>query len=143
MAVNPSPWGPKPQFELTTGLPAVGNKLFFYVAGSVNTKLDTYTDSTGGSANTNPIILNSLGNPPNEIWFTAGLQYKVVYAPSTDTDPPTSPIWTIDNLKGQNDTSTAVDQWQASGVTPTFVSTTSFTLAGDQTTAFHIGRQGE
>lgn len=141
MAVKPSALGPKPQFELTDGLPAVGNKLFFYVAGSVNTKQDTYTDSTGLSANTNPIVLNSLGTPATEIWWTEGLAYKVVYAPSTDTDPPTSPIWSIDNLRGINDNSTTVDEWNASGVTPTYVSGTSFTLPGDQTSNFQIGRR--
>jgi hypothetical protein len=141
MAVNPSPFGPKPQFELASGAPAVGNKLFFYVAGSVNTKQNTYADSTGGSANANPIILNALGQPTNEIWFTAGLGYKAVYAPSTDTDPPTSPIWTIDHIFGINDTTIGVSEWVASGLTPTYVSTISFTLVGDQTVAFHAKRK--
>ena len=140
MAVNCSPFGPKPQFELANGTPAVGNQLFFYVAGSVNTKQNTYTDSTGGVANPNPIVLNALGETPNEIWFTAGLGYKVVYAPATDTDPPTSPIWTIDNLRGINDTSVSIDQWIA-GPTPTFVGATQFTLVGDQTSTFHVGRR--
>jgi hypothetical protein len=140
MAVNCSPFGPKPAFFLSDGLPAVGNQLFFYVGGSVNTKQNTYTDSTGGSANPNPIVLNSLGQPTNEIWFTAGQLYKVVYAPANDTDPPSSPIWTIDNLAGINDTTTSIDQWVA-GPAPTFVSGTSFTLVGDQTSEFHIGRR--
>jgi hypothetical protein len=141
MAVNPSTFGPKPQFELSDGTPAVGNKLFFYVAGSVNTKQNTYTDSTGGVANANPVILNTLGQPTNEIWFTAGQTYKVVYAPSTDTDPPTSPIWTVDNVRGINDTTGSQDQWVAFGGAPTFVSATSFTLVGDQTSTFQIGRR--
>lgn len=142
MAVNPSPWGPKPQIELSTGLPAVGGQLFFYVAGSTSTKQNTYTDSTGGVANTNPIVLDANGFPTNtQIWFTAGQSYKVVYAPAGDTDPPSSPIWTIDNLRGQNDTTSSVDQWVSSGITPTYVSGTSFTMAGDQTTAFHVGRR--
>lgn len=119
----------------------MGNKLFFYVAGSVNTKQNTYTDSTGTVANTNPIVLNSLGIPTNEIWFTAGLSYKVVYAPSTDTDPPTSPIWTIDNLRGINDITGFPDQWIASGFTPTYVSATQFTLVGDQTSIFQVNRR--
>jgi len=141
MSVNSSPFGPKGQWELATGAPAVGNQLFFYVAGSVNTKQTTYTDSTGTVANTNPIILNSLGQPPNEIWFTAGQSYKVVFAPSTDTDPPTSPIWTIDNLRGINDSSITIDQWVASGLTPTFVNATQFTVLGDQTSIFAVGRR--
>jgi hypothetical protein len=141
MAVNPSCFGPKPQLLLATGLPAVGNQLFFYVAGSVNTKQNTYTNSTGLSANTNPVILNALGEPSTELWFTSGQSYKVVYAPSTDTDPPTSPIWTIDNVRGINDTSVTIDQWVSSGITPTYVGATSFTLPGDQTSTFQVGRR--
>jgi hypothetical protein len=140
MAVNPSPLGPKPQIMLATGLPANGYKLFFYAAGS-STKQNTYTDSTGNTANSNPIVLNSLGQPATEIWFTAGESYKVVLAPSTDTDPPASPVWTIDNLEGINDATVSIDQWVTSGVTPTYVSGTQFTVQGDQTTAFHVGRR--
>jgi hypothetical protein len=141
MAVNPSPFGPKPQFMLATGAPAVGAQLFWYVAGSVGTKQNTYTDSTGGSANANPIVMNALGEPTTQIWLTAGVSYKAVLAPSTDTDPPTSPIWTIDNLKGINDTTTTQDQWLPFTGTPTYVSATSFTLVGDQTSTFGVGRR--
>lgn len=142
MAVNCSPFGPRPQFELANGQPAVGALMFFYVAGSVNTKQNTYTDSTGLVANPNPIILNSFGMPANEIWFTAGQAYKVYFAVPGDTDPPTSPLYPPDdNLRGINDTSVAIDQWISSGVTPTFVSAVSFTVPGDQTSAFHIGRR--
>lgn len=140
MTVLVSPFGPKPQFLLADGTPAVGNQLFFYVAGSVNTKQDTFTDYTGGSANSNPIVLNALGEPDDEIWFTAGELYKVVYAPSTDTDPPTSPIWTIDYLAGINDTTVTIDQW-VSGPAPTFVNATTFTLVGDQTSIFQVARR--
>lgn len=135
-----SPFGPKPQFELTDGTPTVGYKLFTYVGGSVNTKQTTYTDYTGGSANTNPIVLNTLGQPSTEIWLAAGVSYKFVLAPSTDTDPPSSPVWTIDGLRGINDASVSVDQW-VSGPAPTYINATQFSLVGDQTSTFHIGRR--
>ena len=138
--VNCSPFGPKPQIELAAGTPAVGYKLFFYVAGSVNTKQTTYTDSTGTVANTNPVVLNSLGQPTTELWFASGLSYKCVLAPSTDTDPPTSPVWSVDNLQGINDTSVTIDQW-VSGPTPTFINATQFSLVGDQTSIFQVGRR--
>ena len=143
MAVNPSVFGPSPQFETTTGVPAVGTQLFFYVAGSTSTKQNTYTNSTGAVANPNPIILNSLGQPTNEIWWTNGMSYKVVWAPATDTDPPTNPIRTWDNLRGINDTTLAATQseWVLSPLTPTFVSSTSFTLTGNQTATFNVGRR--
>jgi hypothetical protein len=138
--VNCSPLGPKPQIELSSGLPAVGYKLFFYVAGSVNTKQNTYTDSTGTVSNANPLVLNSLGQPTTEVWFTAGQAYKVVLAPATDTDPPTSPVWSIDNLRGINDTSVTIDQWVA-GPAPTYINATQFSLVGDQTSIFQVGRR--
>jgi hypothetical protein len=85
--------------------------------------------------------LNARGEPASPIWLTAGLSYKFVFAPSTDTDPPTSPIRTIDNVSGVNDTSITIDQWIASGLTPTYVTASSFTVAGDQTSNFQVGRR--
>lgn len=128
------------QFADGNGVPYPGAKIFTYAAGS-STKQTTYTDSGGVTPNTNPIVLDSAGRTPQPIWLTTGLSYKLVLAPSTDTDPPVSPIWTLDAVTGINDASTSVDEWTASGLTPTYVSGTSFTLAGDQTVAFHKGRR--
>ena len=72
-----------------------GGKLFTYAAGTT-TKQATYTDSTAGTTNTNPVILNSRGEA--NVWFDQSKAYKLVLAPSTDTDPPANPIWTVDNL---------------------------------------------
>jgi hypothetical protein len=57
--------------EFINGIPANGAKVFTYAAGS-STKQNTYTDSGGGTANPNPIILDSRGEPPNDIWLTEG-----------------------------------------------------------------------
>lgn len=141
MAVNVSPFGPKPTFvDPVSGVIANGYKVFFYVAGSVGTKQNSFTDSTGLVANTNPIILNAAGEPATQIWFTAGQLYKVVIASPTDTDPPTNGTILGDNLSGINDVTAAVTEW-ISGPTPTFVSATSFTLVGDQTSTFTVGRR--
>lgn len=75
-----------------------GAQLFFYEAGT-STKLDTYSDQSLSTANDNPIVLNSSGYPDVDI-FLQDQAYKVVLAPSTDTDPPTSAIWTADNYYG-------------------------------------------
>lgn len=139
MAVNPSPFGPKPQFVDSNGVPMSGAKLFWYAPGS-STKQNTFTDSTGSTTNANPITLNSRGEPPNEIWLTGGLTYKALLSTATD-DPPSSSVWTVDNINGINDTSISQNQWVDSGLTPTYVSATQFTLSGDQTTAFHVGRR--
>lgn len=121
--------------QFINAIPANGAKLFTYAAGS-STKLATYTDEDGLVAQANPIILNSRGEPAQPIWLLEGVKYKFVFAPATDTDPPVSPIRTIDDISGINDTSITIDQWVDSGLLPTYVSTTSFTVAGDQTSLF-------
>jgi hypothetical protein len=126
--------------ELINGIPATGAKVFTYAAGS-STKQNTYTDEGGLTANPNPIILDARGEPPNDIWLTEGQSYKFVFTSSTDTDPPTSPIRTIDDITGVGDNSVTLDQWVDSGVTPTYVNATQFTLPGDQTSAFQVNRR--
>ena len=140
MTVKISP-SPRRQFVNASGVPYSGAKLFYYAAGTT-TKQDTYTTSTGATPNTNPIVLDSSGRTPYGVWFTTGLIYKEVLAPSTDTDPPTSPIYTEDNISGINDivTSTQI-QWVASALTPTYLSTTSFSVPGDQTSELNVGRR--
>ncbi len=129
-----------PQFLDGNGVPYAGAQLFTYASGS-STKQTTYQNALGSVQNTNPIVCDANGRVPYPIWLTTGLTYKFVLAPSTDTDPPNSPIWTLDNVTGINDNSSAQDEWAISGLTPTYVSATQFTLAGDQTTAFHVGRR--
>jgi hypothetical protein len=122
--------------------PANGGQVFFYIAGS-STKQTVYKDSAGGVAHTNPIVLDSGGNIPSggEVWFTSGVIYKAIFAPSTDSDPPVSPYWTKDNLTGINDVAAQTGVEWLTGPTGTFVSTTSFTVAGDQTSIFQAGRR--
>jgi len=84
------------QFTDNNGNLLSGGKLFTYIAGTT-TKQTTYTDSTGGTPNTNPIILNSRGECT--IWLTQNQAYKFTLSPSTDTDPPTNAFWTADNLQ--------------------------------------------
>lgn len=120
------------------GVPLSGGKLFFYAAGS-STKQNTYNSSSGSTANSNPMVLDSAGRLQTECWLTTGLTYKLVLTTSTDSDPPSSPIWSEDVVGGINDSTVSIDQWQ-SGPTPTFSSANSFTLAGDQTSNFHANR---
>lgn len=122
------------------GNPYAGAKLFTYDAGS-STKRTTYQDSAASVAHANPIILDAAGRIPAAIWINEGVTLKLVLAPSTDTDPPTSPIWTEDAVPGLNDVTATVDEYAASGLAPTYVSATSFTVAGDHTTELHIGRR--
>jgi hypothetical protein len=88
-------YNPFGQHFSSTPSPLSGAKLFFYAAGT-STKLDTYSDTGLSVANSNPVVLNSSGRPDVDIYLSDAA-YKVVLAPSTDSDPPTSPIWTADN----------------------------------------------
>ncbi len=94
------------QFQIN-GVPLSGGKLFTYAAG-ITTKQATYTDATGTTQNTNPIIINSQGYPQTGagqtcgVWLDPSLSYKFVLAPSTDTDPPTDAIWVVDNITQNN-----------------------------------------
>jgi hypothetical protein len=135
MAVKFAGWG-NHQFVIpTTGAPASGYKLWTYVAGSA-TLVTTYTTSAGSVAQSNPIVLNSAGFPTTgQIWVTEGTSTKIVFTDASDVV-----IKTEDNIPGVNDAALTADEW-VSGPTPTFVSTTSFTLVGDQTTTFHVGRR--
>ena len=101
----------KQQFN-QNGVPVAGGKLYTYAAGTM-TKLATYTDSTGVTPNTNPIILDANGQC--DCWLVAGSSYKFILSPSTDTDPPTNPYWTEDNLFGSGDFSTATKSYIQSG----------------------------
>lgn len=95
-------FSPRPQFFDSTPTPLSGAKLFSYEAGT-STKLATYPTAADEAANTNansnPIVLNSSGYPDVSI-FLKDQAYKFVLAPATDSDPPTSPIWTEDNYYG-------------------------------------------
>ena len=82
---------PKLQFFTAGGVPLSGGKLYSYAAGTT-TPLATYTSSTGGTANTNPVILDSRGEA--NVWFGSG-QYKLKLTSSTDVE-----VWTVDNLNG-------------------------------------------
>lgn len=65
------------QFFDNTGAPLSGGLLYTYSAGTT-TPVVTYTDSTGLIANSNPIVLDSAGRPPAEIWLTPTNDYKFV-----------------------------------------------------------------
>jgi hypothetical protein len=94
MAVNLSPIGNGQQFFDNTGLPLNGGLIYTYQAGST-TPLATYTDINGTIANSNPIVLDSSGRLPNEVWLTYGFNYKFVVKTSAAVT-----LGTYDNLYG-------------------------------------------
>ena len=97
MAVNLSPiWGAGAQLFDNSGNVLSGGKIYTYAAGTT-TPATTYTSSSGITANSNPIILNSAGRVPYEIWLSDTVAYKFVLKDSNDTL-----IATYDNLVGIN-----------------------------------------
>lgn len=128
-------WSPtREQFIDANGNPYSGGRLYWYAAGST-TAQDTFTDSTGATANANPVVCDSAGRPQTEVWLTTAKNYKLVFKTSADVT-----IFTEDNIAGINDATLVLDEWIA-GPTPTYVSATSFTLVGDQTSTFLVGRR--
>jgi hypothetical protein len=78
MSVSLSPYaGAGAQFFDNNGNPLAGGLIYTYAAGTT-TPAATYTTYTGGTANTNPIVLDSAGRTPAQIWLTSGSSYKFV-----------------------------------------------------------------
>ena len=108
------------QFIDASGTPYSGAKLFIYQAGT-STKITTYKDSAGASSHTNPIVLNSKGEPADgagasqPIWQSSLYAAKLVLAPANDTDPPASAISTWDNISGINNIGDLIDQRSDTG----------------------------
>lgn len=97
----------------------VGGKLFTYVAGT-STPQATYVDSTQTTQNTNPIILNALGQAT--VWLNPTLAYKFVLQDSAGNVQ-----WSADNINAPALTQTIIGQLLypqtpaelAAGITPT------------------------
>lgn len=90
----PAP-SPEIQYLDANGAPLAGASLCTYAAGT-STPLATYTSSTAGTPNTNPIILDSAGRA--SVWVGPRL-YKFVLRTGDDGSCTTgSIVWTQDNV---------------------------------------------
>lgn len=79
----------KMQFLDATGAPLVGGLLYTYAAGTT-TPQACYTDSTGATANTNPVVLDARGEA--NIWLaSATYKFKLCAADNTE-------LWTVDYI---------------------------------------------
>ena len=87
-----SPVGNGQQFFDNNGLPLNGGLIYTYQAGS-STPLTTYTTYNGTVPNSNPIILDSAGRTPQEIWLEVGYTYKFILQTSAGVT-----LQTLDNL---------------------------------------------
>lgn len=121
----------------SNGAPLVGGYWQIYLAGT-STPVTTYTDNVGLVPQPTSITLDASGRTANPIWLSGGIPVKFrLYSAAGVV------LLTIDNVSGVNDpaNATTVDQWVLYGAAPTYISATSFSLAGDQTGTFQIGRR--
>ena len=86
------------QFFDNNGVPLVGGLVYTYTAGTT-TPQAAYTTSSGSTAHTNPIVLDSAGRVPSggEIWLTDAVAYKFVTKTSAAVL-----IGTYDNVTGNS-----------------------------------------
>ena len=134
MALSLSPIGNEQQVS-SNGAPLSGGLLYTYLAGST-TPAPTYTDSTGTTPQANPVVLNTLGRPTDPIWLTDGVAYKFVLTSSTGVAQ-----WTIDNITGVSSSIPTQDEWVLQSTVPTYINATQFSVPGDQTSTFTVGRR--
>ena len=108
---------PKLQFFDANGAPLAGGLLYTYAAGTT-TPLTSYTDSTGVSANTNPIVLDSRGEA--NVWLGTA-SYKLALYTSASVL-----IWTVDNIS-TNGSNLSVTDHTGDGTTTAFAVDDGFT----------------
>jgi len=124
---------PKQQIYGSDGNPLVGGKIYTYAAGTT-TPLATYTDAGAGTANTNPIILNSLGQA--NIWLSVSLSYKFSVYTSNDVL-----LYTVDNIAAPIDYNSLASPPPIGSTAPntgaftTLSATGALTVTGKVTTA--------
>ena len=121
----------------SNGNPLVGGYWSVFLAGT-STPVTTYTDNAGTVPQPTDITLDASGRAANPIWLSGGIPVKFrLYSAAGVV------LLTVDNVSGVNDPAgvTAQDQWVLYGAAPTYISATSFSVAGDQTGIFQIGRR--
>jgi len=120
MAVFLSPvGGAAAQFFNNNGVILSGGKLYTYAAGTTTPQV-TYTSSSGVTAHTNPIILDSAGRVPGgEIWINSP-PYKFVLNTSADVL-----IATYDNITGLGAAAYQVQNFTGTGSQTVFTLSTS------------------
>jgi hypothetical protein len=89
---------PHPQFTDVNGKPLAGGFVFTYLAGT-SIQQATYTDSTGSTLNSDPIVLDAGGFPSCAgsscgIYLTNGISYRIVVQNSLGVQQ-----WVADNVK--------------------------------------------
>ena len=132
MSVTLSPYaGAGWQFFDNNGDPLSGGKIESYRAGTT-TPLQTYTTNAGTVAHTNPIVLDSAGRVPAEVWLLDGYSYKFILKDSNNVV-----IGTYDNISAAPTDASSVT-WTPEYAIPagSFAIGSTYTIASVGTTDF-------
>ena len=127
---------PDPQFFDNNGAPLAGGKLYFYTVGGTTTPKAVYAESAMTTALANPVILDSSGRA--KIWLN-GYYYVVL------TDSLGGMIWTEDNVSSAYSPAAAaavtMSEWQSQSDILTYINGTQFSVPGDKTAVYTVGRR--
>jgi len=82
---------PRAKFWNTDGTPLASGKVYTYEAGTLSNKVSYQTYDTAGAQNTNPVILNSVGEA--DIWLDGNYKINV-----TDADDVQLSGYPVDNV---------------------------------------------
>ena len=107
---------PEIQYLNSAGQPLAGAFLCSFAAGT-STPLATYTDSTAGTPNTNPIVLDSNGRA--SVWVGPSLYKFILYVGGNGACPGTGAVqWSQDNV---SDTTLYFVNWVKTAGTATLI----------------------
>lgn len=127
---------PNPKFKAFiagTGNPLVGGQLYTLIpGGSISQTKTSYTDATSNTANPNPIILDANGEC--NLWGDG--TYKLVL-----NDANGSQMYSIDNVTivGGSSSGNTTTQWVDTTLSPVYISSSQFNVAGDQRAILQSG----
>ncbi len=126
---------PDPQFFDDTGNPLAGGLVYFYQPAFGAAKA-VYSDSAGMVALSNPVVLDSSGRA--KIWLDG--YYSVILKNSLGIT-----IWSEDNVSSAYSSAAVVppvfSEWQLQSFVLTFIGATQFSVPGDQTAVYSVGRR--
>jgi len=124
------------QFCDDNGDPLASGTINTYVTGSTTNKA-TYKDNAGAASHANPIVLGADGRVPGDaLWLDNDQDYTFLLK---DSDGVT--VWSADDIAAIVPAVTATQSEWVNGPTPTYISATSFSVAGDYTGTLHAGRR--
>ena len=122
---------PRIQFFDDNGNPLAGGKVYTYEANTSTPKA-TYTTSEGTTENSNPVVLDVRGESSI---FLSG-RYKIILKDSDDVQ-----IWSEPDISLMPYTTIEQSEWIDQNLNLTYSSATVFTVPGDETATFLVGRR--